>query len=116
METHLRNWGVEPNIVFRTEDNGIMQALVAAGVGAALAPRLAVDERDTAVRILMLDGFPRRVLALAWHQDRYQSPAATAFVGHARRICAELEEHGFTAEPSERVATHASGRLSDPKA
>jgi molybdate transport repressor ModE-like protein len=116
VETHLRNWGVEPKIVFRTEDNGIMQALVAAGVGAALAPRLAVDERDTAVQIVMLDGFPRRVLALAWHRDRYQAPAATAFVDHARRICAELEKHAFSVEPSERVEPNTNGRPSDPTA
>ena len=33
---------------------------------------------------------PPRVIALAWHRDRYRSPAAEAFVELARELCAEL--------------------------
>ena len=33
---------------------------------------------------------PPRVIALAWHRDRYRSPAAEAFVELASRLCAEL--------------------------
>ena len=107
VENHLRGLGVEARIVFRTQDNGIMQGLVAAGVGAALAPRLAVDERDTAVRVIELDGFPPRILALAWHRDRSRSPAAAAFAERARRLCADLERHGRAAMP--RKSAQASG-------
>ena len=31
-------------------------------------------------------------LALAWHRDRYHTPAARAFVDTAREICAEVAE------------------------
>src|ERR671935_276168 len=40
MEAQLRTTGREPSFVFRSDDNAIIQAMVAAGVGAAIAPRL----------------------------------------------------------------------------
>ena len=91
LHAHLRSLGIEPRVVFRTEDNGTMQGMVAAGVGAALVPLLALDERDPQVRIIPLDGFPPRVLAVAWHRDRYRSPAAAVFAERARQLCAERE-------------------------
>ena len=33
-----------------------------------------------------------RLIGIAWHRDRYQSPAARAFVDTARAVCAELEQ------------------------
>jgi DNA-binding transcriptional LysR family regulator len=33
---------------------------------------------------------PPRVIALAWHKDRYQPPPATAFLELAVDVCAEL--------------------------
>lgn len=67
-----------------------MQRLVAAGFGAALAPLLTIDETDRAVRVVHLDGFPSRLIGLAWHRDRYRSHALEAFVERARGICAGL--------------------------
>ena len=32
------------------------------------------------------------VVGLAWHRDRYRSPAALAFVDVARELCSELQE------------------------
>ena len=90
VENYLRGLGVRPRIVFRTEDNSTMQALVAAGVGAAVAPLLTVDERDAGIRVMELDGFAPRVLALAWHRDRYRPPACAAFIERARQICADI--------------------------
>ncbi len=90
VEAYLRRLGVQPRIVFRTEDNSTMQALVAAGVGAAVAPRLAVDERDAGIRVIELDGFEPRILALAWHRDRYRPPACAAFIERAQRVCADI--------------------------
>lgn len=87
----LRQHGITPAYVFRSDDNGIVQALVGAGVGSALVPRLSVEERDESVRILDVPGMPPRRLALAWHRDRYRSPAALAFLELARQICAELD-------------------------
>jgi DNA-binding transcriptional LysR family regulator len=75
----------ELNVVFRTDDNGTLGALVAEDLGAAVEPRLVVDPRDRAVRMLSFGSrIPPRTLVLAWHRDRYRSPAAEAFVELAR--------------------------------
>jgi len=90
-EERLRAAGFEPNVVFRSDDNGILVGLVAAGVGVALVPRLVVEPRpDVVVRELGELVPPRRV-AIAWHRDRYRSAAASAFVETARAVCAELK-------------------------
>ena len=34
---------------------------------------------------------PPRLIALAWHRDRYRTPAARAFVETAQEVTAELE-------------------------
>ncbi|MDQ3822560.1 MAG: LysR family transcriptional regulator, partial [Actinomycetota bacterium] len=46
VEAHLRGLGFEPRVTFRSDDNGTVQGLVAARVGAALVPRLTVDATD----------------------------------------------------------------------
>ena len=69
-----------------------MQGLVAAGVGAAMLPRLAIEQHDGTVAERDLTGrVPPRVIALAWHRDRYRTPAAGAFVETAQEVSAELE-------------------------
>jgi DNA-binding transcriptional LysR family regulator len=91
VEEHLRLGGADLSIVFRSDDNGTVQGLVGAGVGSALMPRLAVDPHDAATVAVDLDVSPR-LIALAWHRDRYHTPAARAFVDTAREICAEVTE------------------------
>ncbi|HYZ77062.1 MAG TPA: LysR family transcriptional regulator [Gaiellaceae bacterium] len=80
------------NFVFRSDHNGTVQGLVGAGVGAALVPKLTLEPHDES--IVELDLGPRvppRLIALAWHRDRYRTPAAHAFVETARDVCAELQ-------------------------
>src|SRR5918912_123477 len=77
--------------VFQSDHNQTVQALVAAGVGVALVPRLTVDENDGATRLIELPKLPPRILALAWHRDRYRAPAARAFVETARAVSAGLD-------------------------
>jgi DNA-binding transcriptional LysR family regulator len=92
LEDRLRGFGVEPRVIFRSDDNGTVQGLVGAGVGAAMLPRLAIDLNDGNTRALILDEEIRpRVICLAWHRDRYRSAAARAFVEAARTVCANLE-------------------------
>jgi LysR family transcriptional regulator, transcription activator of glutamate synthase operon len=83
--------GVEPSIVYRSDDNGTVLAFVAAGTGIALVPRLALDGTDERTRVLDIDGLvaPRRV-GLVWHREREPGPAALAFTDLARAVCAEL--------------------------
>ena len=78
--------------IFRSDHNGTVQGLVGAGVGAALIPRLAADPHDDRVALLDLGSrVPPRLIAVAWHRDRYRTQAARAFVDAAREVAAELE-------------------------
>lgn len=102
VETRLRDAGVEPQIVFRSDDNGTIQGLVAAGVGVALVPLLTVDTGHEGTAVLGLADVPPRRIGIAWHRDRYRSPAARAFVDLARDVCARVE-----AEQAGRAAAAA---------
>jgi DNA-binding transcriptional LysR family regulator len=93
VEAELRAQGVEPNFVFRSDIVATVQALVGAGVGSAIIPRLAIDESDprTAVVELAADvPVQPRLIGMFWHRDRYRSPAAQGFVEAASEICAQL--------------------------
>jgi DNA-binding transcriptional LysR family regulator len=88
---HLRARGVQPQVIFRSDDNGTVQGVVAAGLGAALVPRLTVDESDPSVAVIDLGArVPDRMIGIAWHRDRFRTEAANAFVDEAQRVCAEL--------------------------
>lgn len=98
IEHRFRDAGLEPRIVFRSDDNGTIQALVATGVGAALVPLLTVDPGHEGTSVLGLANVPPRRIGIAWHRDRYRSPAARAFVDLAQDVCArvEAEQSGAT--------------------
>jgi DNA-binding transcriptional LysR family regulator len=88
VETAMRRAGGEPEIVFRTDDNGTVQGLVAAGVGAALVPRLTLQPTEGEVEVVEMGSLlPPRLIGIAWHRDRYRTPAARAFVETARELC-----------------------------
>ncbi len=89
-EAHLLSKGIEPRIVFRSDDSGIVQGLVGAGVGYALVPRLTVDRADPDVATLDVRGIPPREIGLAWHADRRLSSAARAFVEVVEEVAAQL--------------------------
>ncbi len=90
LEEFLRGSGLDPRIVFRTDDNPTVQGLVAAGFGSAFLPALAIDLRDPRLVRIPMD-IPPRTLAVAWHRDRTRSPAAAAFVATVLEVCAELD-------------------------
>ena len=91
VEARLRDRGMAPRIVFRSNDNLTIHGLVAAGVGAALIPRLGVEPSHPGVIALEVGGkLPPRLIGIAWHRDRYQLPAARAFVETAQNVCAEV--------------------------
>jgi DNA-binding transcriptional LysR family regulator len=88
----MRAVGVEPSFAFRSDDNATIQEMVAAGMGVAVIPRLTVNESDSRITLVDLEGrMPPRLIGLAWHRDRYRSPAAEGFVDAARALCRELE-------------------------
>jgi DNA-binding transcriptional LysR family regulator len=88
----LRATGREPKIVFRSDDNGTVQGIVAAGMGAALVPRLTVDEADPRVAVIELsEKIPPRLIGVAWHRDRKRTRAAEAFVELAQQVTAGFD-------------------------
>jgi DNA-binding transcriptional LysR family regulator len=85
--------GFEPNIVFRSDDHMAVQGFVAAGLGVAVVPQLAVAtaRADVAIRPLEVEGdlLTRRV-GVAMPAGRYQPPAVTAMVAILEDVCAGL--------------------------
>jgi DNA-binding transcriptional LysR family regulator len=98
VETRFRDAGLEPRIVFRSDDNGTIQGLVAAGVGAALVPLLSVDVGHEGTAVFGLADVPPRLIGVAWHRDRYRSPAARAFADLAIDVCARVQAEQVGAE------------------
>ena len=92
LEESLRQQGVKLEYAFRSDDNGTVQGLVAAGFGVALTPLLAVMTGDERVKVIRLEpAIPRREIAVVWHRDRHRSPAARAFVEIAQEVSAAVE-------------------------
>ena len=87
----LRQAGRDPNIVFRSDENGTIQGLVAAGVGLAIMPALTVEPTNEAIEIVDLgDRVPPRLIGIAWHRDRRRTRAEQAFVEIAQRQTSAL--------------------------
>jgi DNA-binding transcriptional LysR family regulator len=93
IEALLRSRGIEPHVVFRSDESGAVQRMVAAGIGSALIPRLAID---TSIRgVVALDAsrrVPARQIGLAWHRDATLPEAATDFVAAVRARCDDLAQ------------------------
>ena len=82
----LRRLGVTPQYVFRTDDNGGVQAMVRAGLGVAVMPRLAVDRHDPGVVVRgITPAITPRTLYLALRREGSRLPAAVRLVALARR-------------------------------
>lgn len=88
-DSELAANGVRPNYVYTTEDNGAMCAMVRAGLGWAIIPRLALDERGLDVHSLSPSLTPRQV-CIAWRGDRTLAPATRRLIGIASEVAAEL--------------------------
>ena len=88
-EAFLRSRGLDPEIVFRSDEGGIVQGLVGAGIGYAVVPLLGAGESPD-VAVLEVVGIPPRLIAIAWHADRTPSRAASAFVEIVTAIGAEI--------------------------
>jgi molybdate transport repressor ModE-like protein len=90
-------FGRPVRFIFRSDHNQTVQALVAAGVGLALVPQLTMDPEDESTALIELPKIPPRIIAIAWHRDRYRTPAARAFVETAQQVSAELEREALPA-------------------
>jgi DNA-binding transcriptional LysR family regulator len=91
VEEQLRGRVAGLDVVFRTDDNSTLIGLVGAGMGAAVVPRLVVvPSADAVVALPFGTKIPPRLIALAWHRDRYRSAAARAFVETAQDLAVEF--------------------------
>jgi len=93
IEALLRSRGIEPHVVFRSDESGAVQRMVAAGIGSALIPRLAVDSSITGV--VALDAsrrVPARQIGLVWHRDATLPEASADFLAAVRARCEELTQ------------------------
>lgn len=90
IETHLRAAGHEPRHAMRANTHTTAQALVGAGVGPAILPRLAVNEDDPRIALVDLSELlPSRRVALYWHRGRRHVAALQAL--HAATVAAARE-------------------------
>lgn len=87
VEEGIRAHGVTPRYVFRTNDNGAMQAMVRSGLGAAIMPALAIAHADPDVLVMPTEPpMPRRSIVLAMPRAEVRAPAAEHFAAVARDV------------------------------
>lgn len=80
----LRTAGHEPDIRHRAEENHTQLALVAAGLGIAMMPRLGRGPLPDGVVAVRLDPVPERRLYALWRTEAARRPAITAAVDALR--------------------------------
>jgi DNA-binding transcriptional LysR family regulator len=79
---------LEPEWAASAEGDGAAQALVAAGLGAAIVPRMSVDFREEQIAALDLDDVvPPRQIVLYWRTGGVNSAGLDAFVEAASQAC-----------------------------
>jgi DNA-binding transcriptional LysR family regulator len=90
LTSHLRAAGVEPNYVFRSDDNSALKALVRSGLGVALMPSLWIEMGgNEGLEICKNESLlPSRTITLAWNKNRLLTPAQHCFIEAARRVYA----------------------------
>lgn len=103
-EMGLRAAGLEPNYVFRTNDNGTVSAMVKAGLGVAVMPLLCVESGDPGIELHPLrPSLPDRRISIAWRKGRTLAPVAERFVQLAQE-----ESQVFVDRPLPWVVTSAA--------
>ncbi|MYT71424.1 MULTISPECIES: LysR family transcriptional regulator [unclassified Streptomyces] len=80
----MRGAGFEPEIVHRADENPTLVALVAAGLGVAVIPRLGRGPLPDGVVVVGLDPLPRRRVYALWRTGISRRPAITAAVQSLR--------------------------------
>ncbi len=90
IDDQLRPLGVQPRYVFRSNDNGAVQAMVRAGMGPAVMPRLAIDLTDQQVLALPLDPpLEPRAIVVAQRAGAHALPAGDQFIQLAIEVSRE---------------------------
>jgi DNA-binding transcriptional LysR family regulator len=100
VEEQLRSFGVLPRWAFRTDDISMLCALVLAGVGYGLVPKLAVDPNDSRLVALLIAGLrPRNLGAIHCKGADLQNEALRVYLEMARSYCASIQERLLSLPP-----------------
>lgn len=92
-ESGFRAHGLEPNYVFRTNDNVATAAMVRAGMGVAVVPLLCVETTDTRIALHPLaPPIPDRSIHIGWRSGRTLSPVAARFLELAIEVSAQFAD------------------------
>jgi DNA-binding transcriptional LysR family regulator len=79
----LARRGIQPNVLFTTDDNLTLQRLVGVGLGHAVMGAMAVERGESAgpaVPLPFTSQVAPRVITVAWARDRVRTPAVDAFL------------------------------------
>jgi DNA-binding transcriptional LysR family regulator len=115
VEAEMRAAGGHPERSFAASTNAAVQAMVGAGLGVAIMPRLAIDPDDPTTEAIDLGHvFGPRTLVLYWLRDRRGSEALEAFCDAARDVCAESQAADAT--PYEPRLADSSARAVSTRA
>lgn len=89
--------GFRPRIGCRSADTTFSQTLVAAGVGVAMVPSVAIAHHLDGIAVLRLVNPPIRYVGIVHRRDRWQPPLAGELVGLLQQTVAALALPGVTA-------------------
>lgn len=97
-----RKSGFEPRIVCESGELGTVRALVAAGLGLAIVPRLAAGNLPATIRTVAIrEPKMQRQIAAVWQKGSALSPAATALL--------DLATHLVSESPARQPSLHGGG-------
>ncbi|WP_052863422.1 LysR family transcriptional regulator [Streptomyces niger] len=87
----LRSKGIEPRIAHMAEEHGTQLALIARGLGVAVAPRLGRGPVPEGVSVVPVRHPMRRHVYAIWRADADRRPSIRAAVGALREVGRVLE-------------------------
>jgi DNA-binding transcriptional LysR family regulator len=94
--------GFAPNVAARAGNEATLRAFVAAGLGVAIVPRLAIEPWDARTQAIGLEGVvPERQIAIFWHRDRVHGDGLEVFRRATIKIAGDL---GTRVRPVELAA------------
>ncbi|GFE18667.1 LysR family transcriptional regulator [Streptomyces glebosus] len=88
----LRSKGIEPRVAHMAEEHGTQLALIAAGLGVAVAPRLGRGPVPKGVSVVPVRHTMRRHVYAIWRADADRRPSIRAAVGALRTAGKNLED------------------------
>jgi DNA-binding transcriptional LysR family regulator len=100
IEAEFAAAGIALDTRFNASSNAAVQALVGAGLGVAIVPRLAAEPDDPATEMISLDGLlPSRTVVCYWPRDRRRGAALDAFVAALQTVSIPLRDGDDAEDP-----------------